>query len=63
MTIMKPESAIRKGGPAGPPQSVAGPGPPRSRIRAVKAHPDDTFDVQFELESGKRHVLGGTGVR
>jgi hypothetical protein len=30
---------------------------PGVRIRAVKAQPEDTFDVQFELESGKSRVL------
>ncbi len=30
---------------------------PGVRIRAVKARPEDTFDVQFELESGKSRVL------
>jgi hypothetical protein len=27
------------------------------RIRAVKAQPEETFDIQFELESGKSRVL------
>jgi len=30
---------------------------PGVRIREVKAQPEDTFDVQFELESGKSRVL------
>jgi hypothetical protein len=30
---------------------------PGVRIRAVKPQPEDTFDVQFELESGKSRVL------
>jgi hypothetical protein len=30
---------------------------PGVRIRAVRAQPEDTFDVQFELESGKSRVL------
>jgi len=30
---------------------------PGVRIRAVKARPEDTFDVQFELESGKSRIL------
>jgi hypothetical protein len=30
---------------------------PGVRIRAVKAQPEDAFDVQFELQSGKGSVL------
>lgn len=30
---------------------------PGVRIRALKVQPEDTFDVQFELESGKSRVL------
>ena len=29
---------------------------PGVRIRAVKAQPEDAFDVQFELESGKSRI-------
>jgi hypothetical protein len=32
-------------------------GLPGVRIRAVKAQPEETFDIQFELESGKSRVL------
>ncbi len=32
-------------------------GLPGVRIRAVKAQPPEGFDVQFELESGKKRVL------
>jgi hypothetical protein len=32
-------------------------GLPGVRIRAVKAQPTEGFDVQFELESGKKRVL------
>ena len=30
---------------------------PGVRIRAVKAQPEDAFDVQFELQSGKRRIV------
>jgi hypothetical protein len=30
---------------------------PRVRIRALKAQPEDAFDVQFELQSGKRRIV------
>jgi hypothetical protein len=57
MTIMKAEAPFEKEALQALRNQLPVRDLPGVRIRAVKAQPEDTFDVRFELESGKSRVL------
>jgi hypothetical protein len=57
MTIVKAEAQFEKAALQALRNGLPVRDLPGVRIRAVKAPPEDTFDVQFELESGKSRVV------